>query len=71
MDKQKFSQTGRPSGQSIDLDSRNPMHIPSNLPANNKVSLKFDTFLWIIASGATLYYSEIINVLRTHSLTNG
>jgi len=67
MEKQKLVEGLQP----VNFDSANPIKIPSNLPSNKHVSLKFDTLLWLIASVVTLYYSDVIHVLRTHSLTNG
>ena len=59
------------SSQDCSMDLTPPMKIPTRLPSNKKVSLKFDTLLWLIGSGVTLYYSDIVTVLKTHSLTNG
>ena len=56
--------------QAASFDNIPPMNVPSDLPSNSKFSLKFDTILWLIASIITLYYSDLINVLKTHSLTN-
>ena len=51
-------------------DRNPPMKIPSNLPSNEKTSLKIDTILWIVLGVVTLYYTDFIFVLQTDVIIN-